>query len=180
MKILYVRHGKSTANANGTVGTPDTRLAEEGIEEARITGQDLKDYDVSNIVCSPFIRAQQTSEIIAGQLGIPIKDIEVIDELHERRMGELEGKPKVHKTEFFYNNDTEYGFEPQKELIERMQTAVDKVKQIVGNATGTTVVVGHATSGFYFLQVAKGNTKIADFDSVNQMSNAEFIEVELG
>lgn len=58
MIILYVRHGKSTANANGTVGTPDTRLAEEGIEEARITGQDLKDYDVSNIVCSPFIRAQ--------------------------------------------------------------------------------------------------------------------------
>jgi uncharacterized phosphatase len=179
MKILYVRHGKSTANANGTVGMPDTHLAEEGVEQARITGQDLKGHNVTNIVCSPFIRAQQTAEIIAGELGIPIKDIEVIEELYERRMGELEGKPKQHKTEFFYKNDTEYGFEPHQELIKRMCAAVNKVKQLAGNASGTTVVVGHATSGFYFLQVAKGKTKFEDFDPINQMSNAEFIEVEL-
>ncbi len=179
MKILYVRHGKSTANASGTVGTPDAHLAEEGIEQARVTGQDLKGHGVTNIVCSSFIRAQQTAEIIAGELGIPISDIEVIDQLHERRMGELEGKPKQHETEYFYNNDTENGFESQNDLIARMHVAIEKVKATATKAEGTTVVVGHATSGFYFLQVAKGRTRFDDFDPINQMSNTEFIEVEL-
>jgi len=179
MKILYVRHGKSTANANATIGVPETKLADEGIEQAQVTGQDLKGHNVSNIICSPFIRAQQTAEIIAGELGIPIHDIEIIDELHERRMGELEGGPKKHETEFFYQNDAEYGFESHKALIARMQVAVAKVKQVAEKAAGTTVVVGHATSGFYFSQVAKGRTKFEDFDPVNQMSNAEFIQVEL-
>jgi len=178
MKILYVRHGKSTANASGTVGTPDAHLAEEGIEQARTTGQDLKGHGVTNIVCSSFIRAQQTAEIIAGELGIPISHIEVIEELHERRMGELEGKPKRHETPYFYENDTENGFESQTDLIERMQVAIEKVKAIATQAPGTTIVVGHATSGFYFLQVAKGKKTFEEFDPASQMSNAEFIEVE--
>ena len=57
--------------------------------------------------------------------------------------------------------------------------ATGKVWQIAEKAAGTVVVVGHATSGFYFLQIAKGKTRFVDFDPINQMSNAEFIEVEL-
>lgn len=179
MRILFVRHGKSLANASATIGEPNTPLAEEGLEQARVTGQDLKNQNVTKIICSPFIRAQQTSEIIAGELGIPIADITVIEELHERRMGELEGGPKQYPTEYFYQNDTEHGFEPQAKLIARMQTALSKVKEIAEQTKGSTVVVGHATSGFYFLQVAKGKTTFAEFDPVNQMNNAEFTEVEL-
>ncbi|MDB5175455.1 MAG: histidine phosphatase family protein [Candidatus Saccharibacteria bacterium] len=180
MKILFVRHGKSLANAALTIGEPNTPLAEEGLEQARVTGQDLKGENVTLIACSPFIRAQQTAEIIAGELGIPIHDITIVDELHERRMGDLEGGPKIHETEYFYQNDTEHGFEPQAELIARMQTALAKVKGLANQTAGATVVVGHATSGFYFLQVAKGRTRFQDFDPVNQMNNAEFIEVSLG
>lgn len=167
------------ANASATIGEPDTPLAEEGLEQARVTGHDLKDQNVTKIVCSPFIRAQQTAEIIAGELGIPIHDIVLVDELHERRMGELEGGPKTYPTEYFYQNDTEHGFEPQAALIARMQTALEKVKAEAEQTDGATVVVGHATSGFYFLQIAKGHTDFAAFDPVNQMNNAEFVEVDL-
>lgn len=179
MKLLYVRHGKSLANANATVGIPTTPLAEEGLEQARVTGQDLRNQNVTKIVCSPFIRAQQTAEIIAGELGIALMDIVVVEGLHERRMGELEGKPKRHETVFFYENDSDLGFETQAELISRLVNALDKVKTIASQTAGTTVVVGHATSGFYFLQVAKGKRAFIDFDPVNQMNNAEFVEVEL-
>jgi len=178
MKLFYVRHGKSIANATGIIGTPDTQLAEEGLEQARVTGRDLKEYNVTNIVCSPFIRAQQTAEIIAGELGIPIRDIAIIDELGERRMGDLEGNPKRHESAFFYDNDTDLGFESRQDLITRMKIATRKVREIAENATGATVVVGHGTSGFYFLQVAKGKLRYEDFDPINQMSNAEFIDVE--
>ncbi|MGH7241447.1 MAG: histidine phosphatase family protein [Candidatus Saccharimonadales bacterium] len=179
MKILFVRHGKSLANASAVVGTPETPLAEEGIEQARTTGQDLRSQNVTAIVCSPFIRAQQTAEIIAAELGIAVHDITVIDELHERRMGKLEGHPKQHPTEFFYENDTDLGFESQADLITRLQAALGKVKEIASNTTGSTVVVGHATSGFYLLQVAKGRLQFAEFDDPNQMNNAEFVEMEL-
>lgn len=179
MRILFVRHGQSLANAATMVATPDSPLAEEGLEQARRTGQDLQHEDVSTIVCSPFIRAQQTAEIIAGELGIPLQDIIIIDELHERRMGELEGKPKRHETEVFYRNNPGFGLESGDALIARMTIALEKVRLIAQKAHGTTLVVGHATSGFYMLQIAKGHTRFADFDPFTQMSNAEFTEVEL-
>ncbi len=179
MKILYVRHGTSMANANGTIGTPDTPLAQEGLEQARVAGHDLKNHNVTKIICSSFIRAQQTAEIIAGELGIAIENISLVAELRERSMGELEGGPKNYETAYFYQNDTEHGFESQAGLIARMQAALQKVKSISEENDGTTVVVGHAISGFYFLQVAKGRNNFEDFDPLNQMSNAEFIEVEL-
>ena len=130
------------------------------------------------IACSPFLRAQQTAELIAGELGLGVHDITIIDELHERRMGELEGGPKNHETSFFYQNDTDFGFESQADLIARVSTALKEVKQLAAKTDGTTVVVGHATSGFYFLQVAKGHHSFEEFDHVSQMDNAEFIEVQ--
>lgn len=178
MKVFFVRHGKSIANAGGIVGTPETPLAEEGLEQARITGQDLRNHNVTTIICSTYIRAQQTAEIIAGELGIPVHNIITMEELGERRMGTLEGKPKVHETSYFYDNDTENEFEPQQVLIDRLKIAITKIKNIASKAEGATVVVGHATSGFYLLQVAKGRRTHAEFDPFNQMNNAEFVEIE--
>ena len=179
VRVLFVRHGKSIANAAAVVGTPDTLLAEEGMEQARVIGQDLKNENVTKIVSSPFARAQQTAEIIAGELKIPLSDIEIIPDLYERRMGDLEGKPKQHETAYFYENDVENNFESQQALIERLQRALSQIKEIASQTDGTTVVVGHATSGFYFLQVAKGKRSFQDFEPFNQMGNAEYIEVDL-
>jgi uncharacterized phosphatase len=179
MKMLFVRHGKSMANAAGTIGVPDTPLAEEGLEQARVTGRDLRNQNVTAIVCSPFIRAQQTAEVIAGELGVSLDSIVIVDELHERRLGELEGQPKAHDNAFFAENDTSLGFESQAELISRLEVALDKVKKIAMETPGTTVIVGHAVSGLYFLQVAKGKRAFQDFEPADQLSNAEFVEVEI-
>jgi len=180
MKLLFVRHGKSIANARGMIGTPDTPLADEGLEQARVTGRDLCGHNVTKIVSSPYIRARQTAEIVASELGLAVGDIVIVDELHERRMGTLEGLPKQHGTEYFYKNDYEHGFESQSELIARMKMALANIREISAATEGVTVAVGHATSGFYLLQVAKGREKFVDFDPVNQMDNAEFVEIELG
>lgn len=179
MRLLYVRHGKSMANADGTIGVPDTPLAEEGLEQARRTAQELKDKNVTAIACSPYLRARQTAEVIAGELGVHLENIVVVEELRERGMGELEGMPKQHESAFFAENDTELGFESQSDLIDRSAIALQKIKHIAEQTTGTTVVVGHAVSGMYLLQVAKGKRTFADFEQGYQMKNAEFAEIEL-
>ena len=179
MKILYVRHGKSVANANLTIGKPDTPLAEEGLEQARVTGQDLRSHNVTAIVCSSFIRAQQTAEIIAAELGIPIHDITSIDELHERRMGSLEGESREsYGTSYFYDNDTDNNFESHDAVIARSQLALQKVIAVAEQTAGCTVVVGHAVSGFFLLQVAKGKSQYSDFEPFNQLNNAEIVEIK--
>ena len=180
MKILFVRHGQSVANANLIVGTPETLLTQAGIDQAHVTGQKLRSEHVTAIVCSPFIRARQTAEAIAEELGMSTSDITVIDELGERRMGELEGQPKKYDTAYFYENDAESGFETHDELLKRLIVAVDKVKSVAESTPDTTVVVGHATSGFFFLQVAKGHRTYAECDTYFRIGNAEPIEVELG
>ena len=177
MRILFVRHGKSLANATGMIGVPETPLAEEGLEQARLTGQDLRAENVTHVVCSPFLRAQQTAEIIAGEVGVPLAEISIINELHERRMGELEGKPKEQPTEFFYKNDADFGFESQADLIARLQIALAKVRQLAAESAGSIVVVGHAASGFYLQQIAKGKTTYSEFEPFVQMDNAEFVEL---
>lgn len=180
MRILFVRHGESEANAKVLVGGPDSPLTEVGIEQARETAKHLKDQNVAQIVCSPFIRAQQTAEIIAGELGIPLKNIIVVNELHERRMGILEDKPKVHSTEFFYQNDSDHEFETHAQVISRVKNALDKIIEIASKSDGTTVVVGHATSGYFLRQVAVGKAKFEDFGKVEQIPNAGFVELTAG
>jgi probable phosphoglycerate mutase len=177
--VYFVRHGKSIANATGRIGEPGTPLAEEGLEQARITGQDLKAMNVSTILCSPLIRAQQTAEIIAGEVGVPVNRIKIIEGLHERRMGELEGKPKQYESSFFIRNDAELGFETHAELIARCELALDKIRQALAQSDGSVVVVGHAVSGLFLQQVARGHQRVDDFDTHVHISNAEYIELPI-
>lgn len=65
-------------------GVSDAQLTEKGAEQAKITGQHLKNEKIVTICCSPFIRARQTAEIIAAEIGIPVYEIVTIDELQER------------------------------------------------------------------------------------------------
>lgn len=178
-KFYFVRHGQSTANADLIVADGTALLTEGGIEQARRTGNELKDKNIKLIITSPYIRAQQTAETIAGEIGIPITDIKIVEELRERALGECEGKPKDMESGRFFEIDTERGFESQKILISRMQKALNTIKESVNSVDGGVVVVGHAISGFYLRQVAKGFTSVSEFDDYHHMSNADFIAVEI-
>lgn len=176
-KFYFVRHGQSEANANLTIGTPVTKLSQQGIEQARLTGMKLKDKNITKIVCSPFIRAQQTAETIAGELGIELSNIEIIEELHERRMGDTEGKPKVNENEWFYEGDDGPNMEKRQALLDRTIIALEKIAKIASSEK--VAVVGHGVSGFYLIQVAKGHRTLDEFDKHFHMDNADFVEVEI-
>jgi broad specificity phosphatase PhoE len=178
VKIYFVRHGQSEANANGIVADSTPGLTEAGIEQALKTGSELVNHGITLIVCSPYLRAQQTAEIIAGEIGVGIESIKIMDELRERGLGEKEAKPKVNENEWFFMADDEYGIEPRADLLRRMIVALKKIIEHKP-AKGNILIVGHAISGFYLLQAAKGFSKLDELDNFHQMSNADYIEVEI-
>lgn len=179
IKFYYVRHGQSTANEARLIADSTPELTELGRKQAKETALKLKDKNITKILSSSLIRARQTAEIIAGELGIKLEDVETVQELRERGVGECEGKPKDMESEMYITLDTERGFEPQAELIARLFVALEKIKRAVDSTDGDVLVVGHVTSGFYLQQLAKGYKILSEFEEYYHMPNAEFVEVEI-
>lgn len=179
MKFYFVRHGQSEANAARLIADDTPKLTELGRQQALQTGKKLAGKNISRILCSPLIRAKETAEIIATELGLDTNDIEVIQDLRERGVGECEGKPKDMESEMYITLDTERGFEPQAVLIERSLRVLERIKAEISKADGAVLVVGHVTAGFYLMQLAKGYKTLAEFDEYYHLPNAEFAEVEI-
>jgi broad specificity phosphatase PhoE len=177
-KFIFVRHGQSDGNANGYIANVDTKLTEAGIFQAKATAMKIKDKSITKIVCSPMVRAQQTAEAIAAELGLDLAHIEVIQELRERGLGEVEGKLKDHDSEWYLtNNETDLGIESREKLIKRMRACLDKLSDIAESEN--VLAVGHAISGYYLAEVAEGKNKFENFSSAQEILNADFIEIDL-
>src|ERR1700747_2916865 len=90
-KLIMVRHGESEGNRDRRFTiSPDVPLTDLGREQARaVAARIARRFAPSCVISSPFRRARQTSEIIAGELGLPI---EVVHDLHERNLGVLKGE----------------------------------------------------------------------------------------
>lgn len=175
--FIFVRHGQSQANADSVIADAHSPLTEAGIEQARKTANEVRDFKITHIACSPYIRAQQTAETIAGELGIDIAHIKIIDELQERGLGVLEDKPKQQDGLWYFTDDSSEGIEPSQKLLERMQHCLSTIRQL--SQDNNLLVVGHAIAGFYLLQVAAGKSSVKDFEPASKMSNADYLEVDL-
>lgn len=93
--LVLVRHGKSQWNKDGLwTGWTDIPLAPEGIEEAKKTGEELKDIHFDVAYTSDMIRAKQTLDEILTV--IHQKDIPIIEDpaIKERDYGDYTKKNK--------------------------------------------------------------------------------------
>ena len=105
MKIFFVRHGQTEANLNKVMaGHKDVLLTEKGKEQAYITAENLKDYNIDLMFVSPLKRARETAEIINSvrENEIPLV---IREELIEVDYGIYED---VKKTNFDYNGFWDY------------------------------------------------------------------------
>jgi len=175
--FIFVRHGQSQANATGVIADAHSPLTEEGIKQAQKTANEVKQFKITLIACSPYLRAQQTAETIAGELGIDIAHIKIIDSLQERNLGVLENNPREHEGTWYFTDEGSEGIEPRTKLFERMKGCLAEIKQLSEN--DAVLVVGHAISGFYLLQAAAKKNSVDGFGSPSQMSNADYTVVEL-
>lgn len=91
-RLLLIRHGESEGNVARTFTlTPAVPITENGRAQVERAAQWVAArYRPSRIVSSPYVRARQTSEILAARLGVPVA---VEPDLRERSYGELAGQP---------------------------------------------------------------------------------------
>jgi 2,3-bisphosphoglycerate-dependent phosphoglycerate mutase len=95
--LILLRHGESTANADGLfTGALDLDLTEWGRTQSLLAGQLIRDAGpaVDVVICSPLTRARHTARIVMSELHGPSELI--IDwRLTERSYGALTGRPKT-------------------------------------------------------------------------------------
>ncbi len=79
MEIYLVRHGAAYTKEED----PERQLNNDGVNQCHLTGRALKRLDITFdlIVSSPKVRARQTSEIIADEIGYSQKEIKATDTL---------------------------------------------------------------------------------------------------
>ena len=91
-RILVVRHGQSTWNADGRwQGHADPPLTELGLAQAGAAGAALAAdaLELAAVVSSDLVRARQTAEVVASVLGVASVDLE--PRLRETVTGEWTG-----------------------------------------------------------------------------------------
>ena len=82
MRIIFVRHGE-----------PDYArdcLTEQGRIQAKLCAERLRFEGIEEIFSSPLGRAADTADVTAGILGLPVKKLDFMRELH---WGSIDGEP---------------------------------------------------------------------------------------
>ncbi len=128
MKLYIVRHGQVPHNALGIYCEIDEDLNEVGIKQAKELAKTTKNIEYDIIISSPLLRARHTAEIINTKN----KNIIIDERLHERRCGNLSGKPLTctDRDEYWnYNTEIQYGTsENIKDFVKRVYNFLDELK----------------------------------------------------
>jgi broad specificity phosphatase PhoE len=142
-RILLVRHGQSTWNADGRwQGREDPPLSTLGVRQARMAAESLGSFDL--VAASTLARAHTTATIIADGLGIgPV----VTDgDLVERHAGGFQGltRPEIRERFPGYLDDGRRppGWEADEDVVARVAGALARIAGRVGHG-GTALVVTH-------------------------------------
>lgn len=90
--VTFVRHAQSQGNANGTVDTevPGPGLTEKGRSQAQQVAHELAGNHYDGVYASTMVRAQQTAQPLAAELG---EKVEILAGLKEIDAGWYEGEP---------------------------------------------------------------------------------------
>ncbi len=94
-EFILIRHGESQWNLeNRFTGWIDVELSENGILEAKLAGEKIKNFKIEKCYTSNLKRAQNTLEIALQIANKTNLEIEKNEALNERHYGDLQGLNK--------------------------------------------------------------------------------------
>ena len=146
-----MRHGQSTANANGIwQGQMDFPLSEEGRRQASLAGRGLSDEPFEGLYSSPLSRAFETAQLIRDRTGFA-GEVFPVDGLSERHGGILEGhtwaeqeqrNPELAKKFLAIPEEERWalvGAETDEEVVKRFEAALSSIRVL--HPEGSRIVV---------------------------------------
>lgn len=162
--LHLVRHGEAQNNVKDVLNSDRENnvyhLTEKGKEDVMLLAQQLKEAKIDAIYASPMLRTQETAQIIADVIGVPVMTDE---RLMEIKQGALNGKTekKFHTIFPTWPQDdgtarVQYGMETEQELLERLVSFVEEINIKYRNQN--IVVVTHGDP----LQVMRAYLKKED------------------
>ena len=136
MKITFIRHAESIANAEKILAVDSVELTINGIKQAEKVAHRLKDDGFDVVLSSPIRRAFDTANIIAKTINARVVAEEL---LAEKSYGSLSGKPIIEvdseKDKMPQLRDLTYGYdyrywggESGLDIKERIIKFTEKVK----------------------------------------------------
>ena len=118
--IHFVRHGEVHNPDNIYYGRlPGFHLSAEGVRQASVAANVLKKHQIAAIYSSPLERTIETAEVIARQLGLPLKISDLLIEV----ASPVDGQPLSALEEFGWNIYTGYAptFEQPIDVLNRVK-----------------------------------------------------------
>lgn len=152
MSFAFIRHGQTDWNRDDRLqGSSDIPLNNAGRAQAHGAADLLRGEGWEVIVSSPSVRARETAQIIADDLGIQLG--QSYAELVERDYGVLEGESSSEMVARHPNRDYP-GAESLASVVERGRAGLAHVAQDLGDRN--TVIVCHGTIIRYTLAALAG------------------------
>ncbi len=141
MSIYLIRHGQTNSNRDRILQTPDTPLSELGHQQAKQLAHAFQDIFVEDIICSDYIRTQQTA---APLHAIQQSSFSLQPLLRERSFGDLRGKAYADiDADIFDDSYAAPNGETQHQIIGRVNLAWRFVMETYQNMHGILVVMPH-------------------------------------
>jgi broad specificity phosphatase PhoE len=142
-RILLVRHGQSTWNADGRwQGRADPPLSDLGRRQAEVAAGTIGELGITRVVASPLVRAYETATIVGLALGLAVH---ADPRLQERDAGEWTGKTRTEIEAgwpgFLTDGARPAGFETDDILDHRAMAAVRDIAALATSTGGGPVVV---------------------------------------
>lgn len=173
--IYIVRHGETNYNVEGRyAGRIDVPLNDNGIKQAYLIKEKLKDIKFDKVFSSPLKRAYETATIICGDKYNIIKD----DRLIERSNGELEGRLKKEIKEYIDFNDINENRFDIENIVDFRKRVKEYIDYILDNYRGKNIlIVTHAGVCIYARCYFEGDPQNGDY-SKYKIKNCEVLEYE--
>ncbi len=140
MSIVIVRHGQTPLNVARVLQTEDTPLSEAGLYQAERLAPRLTELGVRRVLCSDYLRAQQTIAPFARQSGVTA---ELQPLLRERHFGELRGRPYGELPNVFAREYQPPGGESWGAFEQRVAEAWAMIVREAASTEGALAVMTH-------------------------------------
>ncbi len=141
--LILVRHGESEGNRDRVfTQSPEVPITERGKRQAEAAARWIKErFRPQRLVCSPYLRARQTANILAQQLSLPVEENAAF---REQSFGVFAGRPyEALLTDAAYHNGPRWAWRPRggESLEDVAARVVPAVLDLSAQALGQEVVL---------------------------------------